>query len=137
MRLPNFKRLFTNDFEEQFKSLINQLSVSINIGFENLYQALNNNISLKDNVACTVKTLTVNLVSGGTPKTPTSFQLDKAGTVLGLTVLRAVNLTNSSVYPTSGVFISWTQTNNGVLINNITGLQTNQNYQLTIVAYLS
>ena len=137
MKLPNWKRLYENDFEAQFKKLVSQLAASINIGMENLYGALNNNISLKDNISCTVKTLSLEVNAVGTPTSTTTFQLDKSGTVLGITVLKATNLTDSSIYPSSGIFVSWTQTQTGILINNITGLQSNQNYQLTLVAYLT
>jgi len=55
MKLPNFKRIFKSDYKTEFHSLIEPLSFSINNGIEVLYQTLNKAVSLKDNVACTVK----------------------------------------------------------------------------------
>ena len=49
MKLPLFRRLFKTDFKQEFQELVDQLSVSINVGIENLYDALNRKLSLRDN----------------------------------------------------------------------------------------
>jgi len=41
---------------------------------------------------------------------------------LGLSVLNAINTKNPTVLPTSGVFISYTQENKTIIVNNIKGL---------------
>jgi hypothetical protein len=50
-------------------------------------------------------------------------------------VLSAINETNTSVYPTSTPFISFSQVGKTVTINNIKGLQSGYKYTLTLVAF--
>lgn len=136
MRLPNFKRLYEIDYDEQFKPLISKLANSLNIGIETLYDALNKKITLKDNISCTVKDITVELNSSGIPKSNVSFTLDTVSSrVIGITVLRAENNTNSNVYPSSAPFITYQQNTNTIIITHISGLQADNQYTLSVVAY--
>ena len=135
MKLPSFRRLIRTDFKQEFQALVDQLSVSINIGIENLYDALNRKLTLRDNIACTVKEIDVKVDASGTPTATTLFKMDISNRLEGITVLNALNIDDSTGYPTGGIFISWTQTQNGILINNITGLVANQTYRLKLVAF--
>jgi len=135
MKLPNFKRIFKSDYKTEFHSLIEPLSFSINNGIEVLYQTLNKAVSLKDNVACTVKEITIEVDDSGAPKTSTVFTLDTTNRVLGITVLNAFNSKNPTITPTSGVFIGFSQENKYITINTIKGLPANQQFVLTLVAF--
>lgn len=135
MKLPSFRRIFKTDFAQEFQNLVDQLSVSINVGIENLYDALNRKLTLRDNMLCTVKEIDVTVDPTGAPTNTTSFPLDISGRIDGVIVLSAINLTTTGMYPSYGVFISWTQTQNGILINNITGLQSGQKYRIRVVAF--
>lgn len=135
MRLPTFKRLIKSDYKEEYQSLIETLSFSINNGIESLYQALNKAISLKDNVACTVKDIPVEVNTDGTPKVKTAFTLDTTNRILGICVLNAVNTKNSAILPTSGVFVSFAQENKNIIISNVKGIPADQPFTLSIVAF--
>lgn len=135
MKLPSFRRLFTSDYPKEFKKLIDILSVSLNNGIEVLYEALNNQVTLRDNVSCTVKDITLTVDSNGRPTQGGAFVLDTNNKVDGVTVLSAANQTNTAVYPTSQPFITGTQNNTTYTINNISGLQANQSYTLRVVAW--
>jgi hypothetical protein len=135
MKLPNFKRLIKSDYKQEFQSLIETLSFSLNNGIEVLYQALNKSITLKDNVACTVKDIIVEVDSTGNPKAKTSFSLDTSNRILGICVLNVINLTTPTLLPSSGVFVSFSQESRTININNIKGLPENQQFTLTIVAF--
>jgi len=135
MLLPSFKRLYKGDYEATYQKLVDQLAVSLNIGLESLYSALSKNVSLKDNIRCTVKDLTITVNASGTPTSSTQFALDIPGQIIGTQVIYAINTTNSAVYPTGGIFISFTQTSTGILISNITGLPANQAFTIRVVAY--
>ena len=93
------------------------------------------NLSLRDNILCTVKELDITAKPDGTPTTTSIIQLDISGRIDGVIVISAINQTNSGVYPTSGVFVSWVQTQNGILINNITGLPSGQKFKVKMVAF--
>jgi len=135
MKLPSFRRLIKSDYKEEDQGLIETLSFSINNGIEVLYQTLNKAISLKDNIACTVKEVDVRVDASGVPIGKTRFSLDNTNKILGLFVLNAINVDNPLVLPTAGVFISFTQENKTIIINNIKGLPSNQPFTLTIVAF--
>lgn len=135
MKLPSFRRILKTDYAEEYRGLIETLSFSINNGIEVIYQAFNKAISLKENVACTVKDIDVIVDSTGVPKTKLSFSLDTSNRILGITVLNALNTKTPTILPTSGVFVSFTQENKNIIVNNIKGLPADQPFTLTIVAF--
>lgn len=135
MKLPNFRRLIKTDFPQNEQNLVEKIASSLNYGLEVVYEALNNKISLQDNILCTVKDLQITVNASGIPIVQTSFRPTFPGTVIGLQVIKADNLTNTNTYPSSGISVSFVQTDTGILINHITGLQANNTYQLRIVAY--
>lgn len=135
MRLPNFRRLLSQDYQADFKGLIDTLSGSLNYGIEVLYSALNNNISLKDNIACTVAEFNVEVTADGTPKSTTSFKLKSTQKVEGLIVISAINTADSTIYPPGAVFVNYTGNSDTVIINNIKGLSTNVQYRIKAVAF--
>lgn len=135
MKLPNFRRLIKSDYKEEYQGLIETLSFSLNNGIEVLYQTLNKAVSLRDNVACTVKDIDVEVDSSGVPVGKLRFSLDNTNRILGLFVLNAINTETPTILPTSGVFISFSQENKTIIVNNIKGLPANQPFTLTIVAF--
>jgi len=135
MKLPSFRRLFSGDFAVQYKQLIDTMAVSLNNGIELLYQALNNGLTLRDNISCTVKDITLSVDANGTPTQNSAIKLNNTNKVDGVKVISAINQTNSGTYPTNGVFISFSQTSATLNITNITGLQSGQQYTLRVVAF--
>ena len=135
-KLPSFPRLKKTDFAPEFQGLIEQLSYTVNNGLEALTNAVSGNLGT-ENLDVSVKTVTLTVDSSGTPIGGASFSVDSTTSILGLRVIKAVNLTNAIVYPTGQPFISYTQSGNRITINNITGLPANYRFTLTVVAELS
>lgn len=136
MRTPNFRRLFTTDFAEEQKELVDKLAFVLNGGIQVLYDALNKKISQTDNIDCHVTDVEVTVDVLGIPTSSTIFTLaDKTRNIQGMVVQRAENLTNTSVYPSSGIFITYQQVQTGVQIQHVTGLPANNRFKLRIVAY--
>jgi len=135
MKLPSFRRLFSGDFPTQFKQLIDTLAVSLNNCIEVLYQALNNGITLRDNISATVKDITLTVDASGVPTQNSTIKLNNTNKVDGVMIISALNQDNPNVYPTGGVFASFTQASNTLKLNNITGLQAGQSYTLRVVAF--
>lgn len=134
-KLPSFKRLYKTDFPADSQALVESLSGSLNIGIESLYEALNKKLTFKDNFLGTVKEVILEVDSNGKPKSTTGFNLDGiTATIEGLIVVRAENLTNSTTYPTGGIFLTYTQSSNNVIINHSTGLQANNKYKIKVMA---
>lgn len=139
MKLPNYKKLFKQDYAQEYQELVDALAASLNIGIETLYNALNKRLTFRDNFAVTIKDVEVTVNASGIPTTSTGFSIDANQRVDGLDVWRVDNLTNTTAYPTGGVFITWTQgtaqTANAVTINHVTGLVTGNKYRIRVVAY--
>lgn len=135
MKLPSFRRILKTDYAEEYRGLIETLSFSINNGIEVIYQAFNKAISLRENIACTVKDIDVIVDSTGAPKTKLTFSLDTSNRILGVIVLNALNTKTPTILPTSGVFVSFTQENRTIIVNSIKGLPADQPFTLTIVAF--
>jgi len=134
-RLPNFKRLYKNDYDPDNQSFIEKLSFPINIGFELLYDALNNKLTREDNLLANVVEVTVSVNANGVPTTTSSFGITNITKAQGIVVERATNITNPAVYPTSGVFLTWTQSRNTIIIQHIAGLPANNQFQLRMAVY--
>lgn len=135
MKLSSFKRIITQDFPKESQKLIEQLGSTLNDSFNQVYSALNKRLTFSDNIACTIKDVEVIVDSNGNPTQIASFSLDVPNMpVLGVVVIKADNLTNSVIYPTSSPFVSFQIVGNTVRINNITGLQANQVYRLKVIA---
>lgn len=137
MKLPSFKRLDKQNFPLDFKELIDKLGFIFNSNQEPVYDVLNGKVSLKDNILCTIKDVQVMVDSDGLPKNSnSSFKLDNSNMrVLGCEVIRALNQVSSNTYPTSHPFISFSQNSGIVSINHVSGLQADQTYILTIIAW--
>lgn len=134
-KLRSYKRLITSDFEKEDQELIERIGGSINDSFNELYFTLNGRVELTNNIACTVRTVDITVDSNGIPVSRTTFTLNSTTPVIGCQVIMAANQTNTVVYPTGAPFISFTQLDQALLINHITGLQANNRYTLRIVAY--
>lgn len=134
-KISSQRRIFLNDFKEDYQELVNQLSVPINTNTEILFQTLNKNVSLQDNMYAEIKDLTVTVNSSGTPLGTSQFQSSLGTAILGMQVLRARHSTDNNTFVTSAPFISFSQLGKIVTINNIAGLPANETFVLTFVAY--
>lgn len=134
-KLTSYKRINTSDFDEENQKLIEKLAAPINYSFNELYFALNGRLDIRSNFASGFKEFDVIVDSTGRPINTTIISLNAGGQVLGISVISAVNQSNTAVYPTGQPFISYTQVENGVLINNITGLQADNRYTLRVIAW--
>jgi hypothetical protein len=136
MKLPSIKRIDKQNFDPKDKDLIEKLGFTLNNDLEVVFNGLNRNISLKDNVLCTVKDVQIIVDSDGIPQNTASFQLDIQNMrILGCQVVKAINLKNSTGYVTGAPFITFSQASNIININHITGLRAGQTYNLTIIAW--
>ena len=135
-KLPTFKRLFKGDFKSDYSDLIDKLSITVNGGIDTLYDALNNKITLRNNILCDVKDFTVQVNSLGIPTTTLDLNVSFRNNVNIITIGRIVNLTNPNIFPSSGVTLTWEQQSNGLVrIKHITGLTEGFSYSLRVVIY--
>lgn len=135
-KLPTLRRLFKNDFKPEYSELVEKLIVSINNGFDNVYDALNNKITLRNNVLCNIKDFSVRVSSLGIPVNTLILNVDFKNNISVVTLGKIDNISNPTSYPSSGVVISWEQLAPGsIRINHIGGLTEGQNYNIRVVIY--
>lgn len=135
MLLEKFKRILRTDYEAQFQQLIDKLAYALNNTVEQIITTLTNNVSLKDNMFCTLKVMTVIVDSSGNPTTATQFPMVNITKAIGVICINAVNQTNSTSYGTTGITVNWSQAGTAIILNNITGLIPSNTYQMTFVAF--
>ena len=141
MKLAGYKYIYENDFKAEDRELVRKLAGSLNIGIENVYLALNNRLTLEENIQGTFKQIDITLDSNGQPTDTTGFRLDKQGgtqvvpNVVGVLVLRAENLTDEAVFPTGTPMISFSQDNEFLQISHVTGLPAGYTFRLTLMAF--
>lgn len=133
MKLQSFKRIVTEDVKEEFRELVSKLAYSINPFAEEVIEALNKNLTSEDNLNETKKEVTVTVNSSGTPTTPLQFKTDLSRTSFGIDVVKAENITNSTTYPTGHPFLSYSEVNGVITVNNITGLPANNKFKLKLI----
>lgn len=135
-KLPTLRRLFKNDFKPEYSELVEKLIVSINNGFDNVYDALNNKLTLKNNILCSIKDFTAQVNSSGIPVSTINLAVGFNNNISVVTVGKVNNITNLNQYPSGGVVVSWEQTSPGFLkINHITGLVSGESYNIRLVIY--
>lgn len=132
MRLPSFKRIFKQDFAQNDQQLIEKLSFILNNGIDVLYQALNKNLSFTDNIYGSLKSFNVEVDSTGIPVSNVIIPLDISAPAKGLITLKVDNTTNSTGYPSTAPWISWTQVNSGIQVNHISGLDAKNTYTFQV-----
>ena len=135
MKLPSFKRLISSDFPKEFQKLVDQLSLSLNGAIDSLFNALQNNINLRDNINCTVRDVSLTVDTSGKPTQTAEFSLNTTAKVDMVIAYNLGNQTNSSVYPTSGISITGVQGQKVYTIQQVTGLTPGDTWLLRIVAF--
>lgn len=134
-KLQSYKRIISSDFNEDDRELVDQLASSLNTVIDDQLYTLNGKVSLSDNLYCTVKDVDLVVdVSGGTQNT--RFVVNNPTVpVSGIQIIRATNLSNSNVYPTGQPFMTFTQLEGSILINNITGLLPGYRWRVRVIAW--
>lgn len=130
-KIQSFKRLIKEDVEEQYRPLIEKIGFSVNNFADEVVNTINGNLTT-ENLGEKIKDVVVTVNATGSPITATSFKTDLSSVVQGMWVVKAENVTNKATYPTSQPFITWSENNNVITVNNISGLQANNKYKLKV-----
>lgn len=135
MKLSSYRRLYDQDFDPEYKALIEQLGIIINTSFEELYDALGNKLTFSENLNATIIEVNVTVDSSGKPKNNTQFKLRSGQTTFeGIFAIAAKGSKDPSIIPSGGIFISAVKNNNNIIIENIKGLQVDVPYTIKVVA---
>lgn len=124
------KRIVADEFEEQERNLVQKLAPPLNFFMEQVTNTINGRLDF-DNINRQPIVITVNVGADGRPIRQTQFSAAQG--LRGVSVLRAVNTTNSVNFPTGAPFVSFSSNGQGIYtIQHVTGLRPGQNYNLTL-----
>ncbi len=132
-RPPDLRRIQKEDFEEEIQETIDKLAFPLNNFMEQTRSALDGNLDF-NNLNQEIITVDVMVDSNGKPTMTTKYKSGLNTNVVGHNCINAINLTSSTTYPTSSPFISYAQNANLVTLLNISGLQANNKYRLTLIS---
>jgi hypothetical protein len=124
-------RIRLEDFTAEERNLAEKIGNAYNTFNEDVYNVLNGNVDF-DNLAQAVTLVDVEMATGGSLAVPTSIR-SGIGRVSGILCVSALNLADSTVYPTGTPFVSFSQEGQVVRLQNIAGLQDNSRYRLTLL----
>lgn len=133
MILPGYRRIFKGDYKPEEQPLVERLAETINSSFQIIYEALNGKLDI-NNFNAINKVIELEVNTNGVPKNPVIFKFKNSNRLSGCTVIKAENLTNSTIYVNSAPFITYTQNDDRITIVHISGLPADNVFRLTIKA---
>lgn len=131
MRLPSQKKILREDLKDA-PNWIEPLISVVNNFMENVYQALNRNITLTENVSCFIKEMVYITPSTYPTMENVEFMSSLKTKAIGVTLLQAVD--RSTYVPATGpVYVPWVEDNSNIVIYPIQGLQANKTYNIRLL----
>lgn len=125
--LPDTRRLNREDFQDA-PAWIDPMLTVINAFMDSVYNIMNRNISLTQNLNIQIVTINVETDTNGDIK-PVKLKTTVRGRVAGVSVIRVITTDTSSISP----FVSFTQNENILTISNIASLNSNQKYKIILL----
>lgn len=129
MQIP--KKIRFEDFDADYKDIIEKIGFAFNPFSDEVYQLLNGNLD-STNLNRQILDIVVQTDASSGLINPPQVKTTVNGKVRGLNVIAAVNQINSGTYPTSAPFVSFTTSGTTLTILNVTGLQPSSQYKLTL-----
>lgn len=130
LKIPS--KISAQDHKADDREVVDKLARVVNPFMDDVYNQMNGNITY-ENLNRITATLEVKIGSSGEvlnePQIRTSSLKSK---VLGVIVIYAENTTNSSTYPTTAPFVSYSIGTNTITIKNITGLPVSSTWKLVV-----
>ena len=131
MKIQIPRKIRTEDFESEDQAVAGKIGDMYNPNADEIYQVLNGRIDF-DNLNRQKVDVLVQLDSAGALRALPSIKTTVAGRVSGLNLIRAVNIDNPGIFPTQAPWVSFTTNGNLLTISNVSGLQPNSQYRLTL-----
>jgi len=137
-RLDNLRRIIAEDFPKEDRQTVMLLGEILNSFMEQVIDSYENNLNF-ENTNMQVATFKAQVNSDGDPINDastvikTQIKLDLGRRVIGVHTIQAKNQDDTSNYPTANPYIDFSQSSGLLRINKITGLQTAEEYELTII----
>ena len=131
MKLPTIKKILREDLKDA-PGWINGVIDPLNSFMETLYQALNRNVTLTENVACFVKEIVYITPSSYPVMDDIQFMSALKTKAIGVMVMQAVEKSNYQPV-LDPVYVPWTEVNGSIVIKPITGLVASKTYLIRLL----
>lgn len=125
--LPDTRRLNREDFQDA-PNWIDPMLTVINAFMDSVYNIMNRNISLTQNLNIQIVAINVETDTNSDIK-PVKLKTTVRGRVAGVSVIRVITTDTSSISP----FVSFTQNENILTISNIASLNSNEKYKIILL----
>jgi hypothetical protein len=133
--LPQIRRLLVEDFLEQ-KEWISKLFIPLNNFMDGTFLALNRGITLRQNMAADIKTITVSKVPSSTNYVGIPWDLDQKP--ISMHVGNIVRTDSGAFTLAAAIQVQWTyDKSKGLRITNLIGVtpSSTDKYELTLVIF--
>ncbi len=131
MKLPATKKVLREDVKDA-PSWISGVIEPLNSFMENVYQALNKNITFTENINSFVKEITYTTTAGYPLADEISFTNELKTRATGVMIMQAYERTTYTPAP-GPVYVPWVENNGKLLISAITGLQASKSYTIRML----
>lgn len=126
------KKLRAEDFQGENQQFVQQFAYIFNDLADSFYFSLIKSLDF-ENMNRDLVQVNVNIGSSGQVTNLPQIKYNLKNAPKGVSCVRAINQTNPTIFPTQSPFVSWGLLNNGNMqILNVTGLQDNSQYVLTL-----
>lgn len=134
MKLPATKRILREDLRDA-PGWVNGIIGPVNSFMESVYQSLNHNISLTDNIASFVKEITYKTNSTyPTGMAQITFRNELKTKPIGVVVLQVYNRADYTPAP-GPVYVPWVENVGDIVVSTITGLEADRNYMIRLAVF--
>lgn len=131
MKIEIPRQIRAEDFAEDEQQLVSKLSRNLTPFMDSVFRVLDGGVDY-ENLNRQFLDIDIIIDASGLVSNAPQIKSKLRGRVRGINVLNAINLVDPSIYPTSAPFISFTTNADIVTILNVTSLQVNSQYRLSI-----
>lgn len=129
--LPTIKRFLTEDYPTQ-TAWIGALLYPLNLLLNTIYSNLNNGLTIGQNMLAQINTLSI---SGSSPSTTFLWKFSGGGAPIGISAVNVVQTNGAAVAISNAVSCSWSYNAGVITINNVTGLNAGNTYNVTFIVW--
>ena len=132
MKLNNVTQINEEDFDKDDQNVAGKIGNILNPFMQQLVEIADGRIDFENRVE-NYREIEMTVDANGVPTLNDKIKTGK-GSIRGITVIAAFNLTNSSGYATQQPWISYQPISGGIIqVSKITGLLPNQKYRLNVI----
>ena len=129
-QIENVKRINTDDFPEESRETVDMIAEYYNYFAEQVTEAINGQLD-EENFSSELIEIEVTVDESGVPDGDNRFSA--TGGMRGSVILRALNQTSSTTYPTGAPFMTFEEISSGLYqINHVTGLPASNKFRILV-----